>query len=135
LFVERYDLTSGLLDIAAATTVAGGDRVLVVFPEGTFTRRTGLSGFYLGGFKLASEAGLPIFPGVLRGTRSMLRGEQWFPRRAPISVEIAEAITPSDRDFKSVLNLRDSVRGAILSRCGEPDLNELVKPPSRPGGS
>jgi 1-acyl-sn-glycerol-3-phosphate acyltransferase len=135
LFVERYDLTSGLLDIAAATTVAGGDRVLVVFPEGTFTRRTGLSGFYLGGFKLASEAELPIFPGVLRGTRSMLRGEQWFPRRAPVSVEITEAIAPSDRDFKSVLNLRDSVRGAILLRCGEPDLNELVKPPSRPGGS
>jgi len=64
----------------------------------------------------------------LRGTRSILRGDQWFPRRGRISVEILDPVAPHRTDFESILQLRDAVRQAILSRCGEPDLRELVKP-------
>jgi 1-acyl-sn-glycerol-3-phosphate acyltransferase len=102
--------------------------VLVFFPEGTFTRRAGLSGFYLGAFKAAAEAGIPVLPGVIRGARSILRGDQWFPRRGAVTVEIGEPIMPPGTDFKSVLELRDSVRSFVLARCGEPDLEELIKP-------
>ena len=69
-------------------TLAREGRVLVVFPEGTFTRQAGLLEFFTGAFKIASEADLPVYPGVLRGTRSMLRSDQWFPRRGRIEVEI-----------------------------------------------
>ena len=91
LFLERYDLSGSLADTAVATDAARQGRLLVIFPEGTFTRRPGLLGFHLAPFKIACEAGLPVFPGVLRGTRSMLRADQWFPRWAPISVEVAAA--------------------------------------------
>jgi 1-acyl-sn-glycerol-3-phosphate acyltransferase len=128
LFVERYDLAGSLADIAAAIAAAGRDRILVIFPEGTFTRRSGLSGFYLGGFKIAAEAGLRVIPGVLRGTRLMLRSDQWLPRWTSIDVEIGEPVQPAGKDFASVLRLRDSIRQNILVRCGEPDLNELIKP-------
>jgi 1-acyl-sn-glycerol-3-phosphate acyltransferase len=84
--------------------------------------------FMLGAFKVAADANLAILPGVIRGTRSMLRGDQWFPRYAAISVEIGEPVMPSGTDFRSLLRLRDSVRGIMLSRCGEPDLEELIKP-------
>lgn len=127
-FVERYDVSGSLQDAAALTDLARKGRVLVVFPEGTFTRRPGLADFYLGAFKVAAEAGLAILPGVIRGTRSMLRGGQWFPRHGRLSVEIAEAVAPSGTDFGAVLQLRDAVRNAILSRCGEPDLGGLTKP-------
>jgi 1-acyl-sn-glycerol-3-phosphate acyltransferase len=100
----------------------------VFFPEGTFTRRPGLAGFFFGAFKVAAEANLPVLPGVIYGTRSMLRGEQWFPRRASLRVEILEPIAPSGADFMSVLRLRDAARSAVLARCGEPDLGELTKP-------
>jgi 1-acyl-sn-glycerol-3-phosphate acyltransferase len=100
----------------------------VFFPEGTFTRRTGLTGFYLGAFKAASEAGLPVVPAAIRGTRALLRGEQWFPRRARVSVEFAEPVVPAGADFSAIVRLRDAVRNAILARCGEPDLGELAKP-------
>ena len=128
LFVERYDVSASLADTAAVTTAARQGRILVFFPEGTFTRRAGLSAFYLGAFKVAAEANLPVFPGILRGTRSMLRGEQWFPRWTPISIYIDEAVVPSGIDFAAVLRLRNSVRQAILKHCGEPDLGELMKP-------
>jgi 1-acyl-sn-glycerol-3-phosphate acyltransferase len=128
-FVERYDVSGSLEDAERLIAFARQDRLLVFFPEGTFTRRAGLSEFYLGAFKVAAEANLSVLPGVIRGTRSMLRGDQWFPRRAPVRVEIGDAITPTGKDFGSLVRLRDEVRKSVLSRCGEPDLGELIKPP------
>jgi len=127
-FVERYDVSSSLADAEALIALAREGRVLVFFPEGTFTRRTGLSGFYLGAFKVAAEANLPVLPGAIHGTRSLLRSDQWFPRRTAVTVEIGEPVIPAGTDFGSVLHLRDEVRKRVLSQCGEPDLGELVKP-------
>jgi 1-acyl-sn-glycerol-3-phosphate acyltransferase len=132
LFLERYDLSGSLADTEMATEAAREGRLLVIFPEGTFTRRPGLLDFHLAPFKIACEANLPVFPGVLRGTRSVLRSEQWFPRRGPIAVEVAEPIKPSGTDFAAVLKLRQQVRDVILAGCGEPDLGELMKPAPSP---
>jgi 1-acyl-sn-glycerol-3-phosphate acyltransferase len=104
-FVERYDVSGSLADAEAA-----------------------LSEFYLGAFKTAAEANIPVLPGVLRGTRSILRSDQWFPRHGAVTVEIEQPVMPSGTDFKAVVQLRDAVRKIILSRCGEPDLGELIKP-------
>jgi 1-acyl-sn-glycerol-3-phosphate acyltransferase len=94
-----------------------------------------LSAFYLGAFKVAADAGLPVVPGIVHGTRSMLRSDQWFPRWAPVSVRIEEAVQPSGTDFASLVRLRETVRAVILAHCGEPDLGELVKPALFPGGT
>jgi 1-acyl-sn-glycerol-3-phosphate acyltransferase len=128
LFLERFEVADSLVNLGEVTTAARQKRLLVFFPEGTFTRRAGLSGFYLGAFRVAAQAKLPVVPGVLRGTRSMLRGEQWFPRWSPISVSIADPIQPFGTDFASVVRLRDSVRAVVLAGCGEPNLGELIKP-------
>jgi 1-acyl-sn-glycerol-3-phosphate acyltransferase len=128
VFVERYDPAASIADSEAVIRVAREGRLLVIFPEGTFTRREGLAGFYLGAFKVAAEAGLPVIPGIIRGTRTVLRGEQWFPRRSAVAVEIDAPVAPSGADFASILKLRDQVRAVMLSRSGEPDLGELTKP-------
>ncbi len=128
LFVERYDISGSLADADRAIAAAAQGRNIVFFPEGSFTRRVGLSEFYLGAFKVAAEAGRPVLPGVLRGTRLMLRSDRWFPRWAALSVKIEEPVTPSGKDFASVLRLRDTARQVVLAGCGEPDLEELVKP-------
>ncbi|WEX90016.1 AMP-binding protein [Sinorhizobium garamanticum] len=135
LFVERYDVAGSLIDAESLTRAARQGRILVFFPEGTFTRRPGLSAFYLGAFRVAADSDLPILPGIIRGTRSMLRGNQWFPRWTSLAIEIAAAVVPSGTDFASVLRLRDAAREAILARCGEPDLGEMVKPTPRGAGA
>ncbi len=128
LFVERYDLSGQLADVEAMNEGSRSGRNIVFFPEGTFTRRPGLSAFYLGAFKIAAEARMAILPCIIRGTRTVLRSDQWFPRWSAISVQIEEAVAPGESDFLSVVRLRDTVREAILKRCGQPDLAELVKP-------
>jgi len=128
IFVERFDIAASVADAEKLAAAAREGRNLVFFPEGTFTRRSGLCGFYLGAFKIAAEADLPVYPGVLRGTRSMLRGEQWFPRLTPLSLTILPPLRSGGADFTCALRLRDHVRAAILGQCGEPDLSELTKP-------
>ena len=110
-------------------------RLFVFFPEGTFTRRAGLLGFYMGAFKVAAEANLPVVPGILRGVRTLLRGDQWFPRRTAIDVVIEQPIQPAGTDFSAMLSLRDAARAAMLKHAGEPDLGELEKPVQPPAGS
>lgn len=129
LFVERFDMAGSVSDASAAGSATGQGRVLVVFPEGTFTRRAGLTDFYLGAFKIATDAGLSVFPGAIRGTRSMLRSDQWLPRWSRVSIHIDAPIRATGSDFAAVVQLRDAVRGVILRHCGEPDLGGLAKPP------
>jgi 1-acyl-sn-glycerol-3-phosphate acyltransferase len=77
----------------------------------------------------AAEAGVPVVPVAIRGTRSMLRSDSWFPRRGAIAVTIGPPIAPPDREgdtaaepWALALNLRRAAREFILARCGEPDL-------------
>jgi 1-acyl-sn-glycerol-3-phosphate acyltransferase len=127
-FVQRYDVSGSVTDTQNLIALAKAGRTLVFFPEGTFTRRPGLTAFYLGAFKVAAAAGVPVVPATIRGTRSMLRGEQWFPRWSAISVHFAEPIAPTGIDFAEMVQLRDRARAAVLPHCGEPDLGGLKRP-------
>jgi 1-acyl-sn-glycerol-3-phosphate acyltransferase len=127
-FVDRYDAAASVADTEAIVRLAREGRPVIFFPEGTFTRRPGLTGFYLGAFKVASDAALPIVPGVITGTRTMLRADQWFPRWTALGVSLNDPIPPSGTDFASVVQLRDKVRKVIAAQCGEPDLGGLAKP-------
>ena len=135
MFLERFDVAGSLADLDVVTAAAEQGRRLVFFPEGTFTGRRGLSGFYLGAFQVAVQTGLPVVPAVLRGTRAMLRGDQWFPRWSALGASFAPAIAPRGADFSSAVALRDAVRAVILAECGEPDLVEAIKPARSPATS
>jgi acyl carrier protein len=128
-FVERFDAAASLADAETVTSMAKEGRLFVFFPEGTFTRRAGLLGFYMGAFKVAAEANLPVVPGILRGVRTLLRGDQWFPRHTAIDVVIERPIQSTGTDFTAMRSLRDAARAAMLKHVGEPDLGELEKPP------
>ncbi len=53
---------------------------IFVFPEGTFTGEDGVRPFQLGAFKAAVDAGVPIVPVSLAGTRTFLRDGTYLPR-------------------------------------------------------
>lgn len=121
-FVERFDAQRGVEDFdRMAETVRRGDSLLV-FPEGTFTRAPGLRRFRMGAFAAAARGQAPIVPVTIRGTRSMLRGDEWFPRPGRISMVISPAIEPQGDDWNEAVRLRDAARAEILRHCGEPDL-------------
>ncbi len=121
-FVERFDPQQSAQDSARLGLIAAGGKSLVIFPEATFSRSAGLLPFRMGAFVTAARTGVPIVPVTLVGTRAILRGDDWFPRRGRVEVLIGEAMTASGSEWTDAVALRDRVRVEILARCGEPDL-------------
>jgi 1-acyl-sn-glycerol-3-phosphate acyltransferase len=121
-FVERFDLQKSVEHADTLVEAARKGRSLIIFPEGTLMRSTGLMPFRAGGFQVAAKAGIPVIPVALRGVRSVLRDGTWYPRRSPIAVTFGAPISPDGDDWNAALRLRDRVRAEILRHCGEPDL-------------
>ncbi len=124
LFVERFDLQAGVEDYRLVLDAVREGSLVVAFPEGTLRRMPGLLPFKLGSFLAAAEASKPVVPIALRGTRSILRSDQWFPRRGSVEMHVGKAIEPSGPDWTAAVELRDRCRAEMLALCGEPDLGE-----------
>jgi 1-acyl-sn-glycerol-3-phosphate acyltransferase len=126
VFVERFDKQQGVADARRTVQAVRDGRPLVFFPEGTFTRMPGLLPFHLGAFVAAAEAGVPVVPVTIRGTRSLLRGDSRFPRRGAVRVFVAPMILPTGTDWAAAVKLGKSARAAILRHLGEPDMDRTV---------
>jgi 1-acyl-sn-glycerol-3-phosphate acyltransferase len=121
-FVERFDVQKSAAHADELAQAAKRGVSLIVFPEGTLVRHTGLMPFRAGAFLSAAQAGIPVVPVALRGVRSVLRDGTWYPRRAPISVTVGAPVAPEGNDWNAAMKLRDRVRVEILKHCGEPNL-------------
>lgn len=121
-FVERFELEQGVEDVKQLLQILRAGQSLIFFPEGTFDRMPGLLPFRMGAFVVATQAGVPVTPVTIRGTRTILRADQWFPRRGSISITISAPITPEGTDWPAAIKLRNATRAEILRFCGEPDL-------------
>ena len=122
-FVERFDVQKSAEHADELAQAARRGVSLIVFPEGTLVRHTGLMPFRAGAFLSAAQAAIPVVPVALRGVRSVLRDGTWYPRRAPISVTVGAPVAPDGSDWNAAVRLRDQVRKQILRHCGEPDLS------------
>jgi 1-acyl-sn-glycerol-3-phosphate acyltransferase len=75
----------------------------------------------MGAFLSAVQAGVPVLPVTLVGTRSILRGASNFPRHGRVEVIIEPLRHPDGDDWQAAVRLRDKARAVILSHCGERD--------------
>ncbi|MEA3276933.1 MAG: AMP-binding protein [Pseudomonadota bacterium] len=129
LFVERFDKLRGVADAHHTVQTVQAGRSLVFFPEGTFTRMPGLLPFHMGAFVAAAEAGVAVVPVTIRGTRSLLRADSWFPYRGAVRVRVGPAIRPERAGWAAAVTLRDAARAAIMQHLGEPDLAQAPPHP------
>lgn len=121
-YVERFDAKKGVEDTSRMLNTIRSGESLALMPEGTFGRAPGLRPFHMGAFVIAAKAGVPVVPVAIRGTRSILRGSSFFPRRGIVSITIGEPIRAEGSGWSDAIKLRDKARAVILRHCGEPDL-------------
>jgi 1-acyl-sn-glycerol-3-phosphate acyltransferase len=125
-FVERFEAQQGVADATRLAAAARSGAPLVFFPEGTFRRAPGVLPFRLGAFTVAAQAGVPVVPVAIRGTRAVLPEGRWTPLRHRIVVTVGEPIAaaaPAPDAFAAAVTLRDAARAAILADAGEADAN------------
>jgi acyl carrier protein len=131
LTVDRMDFSKSVSDTnRIEDTLRAGGSVLI-FPEGTFTRATGLRPFKLGAFKVAVDTSRPICPIAICGTRQILWPDSWSPRHGPITVVIGAPIYPQGSDWREITRLRDAARAEIARHCGEQPLDLVSAGPSQ----
>jgi 1-acyl-sn-glycerol-3-phosphate acyltransferase len=104
----------------AVRLLSSGKTSLAVFPEGTRSRTGEMGEFKLGVFSLAIQAGTPVVPVAIRGSRQILPKGSYFINPAPVTVSISDPISVSgfDRKNKGVLAkiVRDRIEELLKQR-------------------
>lgn len=99
----------------ARELVAAG-RSVIVYPEGTRTRRGELGPFKKGAFTMAIATQLPILPVTIGDTRKIWPPGSWLIRSGSITVAIDPAVETGGLTRSSTNQLRDDVHAVIEKR-------------------
>lgn len=86
---------------------------VMIFPEGTRSKTEELLPFNNGAFRLAIEAGVPILPVVVAGTRGAIKTGSLVFGKARAEVRVLEPISTDGLTMADVGALRDRVRSMI----------------------
>jgi 1-acyl-sn-glycerol-3-phosphate acyltransferase len=86
---------------------------VIIFPEGTRSPTGALLPFKDGAFRLAIEAGVPILPLVVAGTRTALAKRDWRVAPATAEVRVLPPVDTTGLSLADVRSLRDRVRDQI----------------------
>ena len=92
-----------------------------VFPEGTRSPDGALHPFKKGGFKLALQAGVPIVPLTILGSRQVLPKKSIIFRPGPIDMYIDVPIPTAGLDDEDLEALMRTVRAAMARHFKEQD--------------
>lgn len=122
VFVERYEREHGVADTDRLVNLVRAGQSIVIFPEGHLARAPGLRPFHMGAFVVAAQAGVPVVPAAIGGTREILRPEHHFPRRGAIDIASGQPVRPSGTDWTAAVELQAAIRGAVLRLSREPDV-------------
>ncbi len=101
--------------------VLAGGRSLALFPEASLNREPGLRRFHLGAFAIAVEAGVPVLPMGIRGSRNVVRPGQRLPEPGRLEVRIGTPIPPCGTGVRAAIDLRNRARASVLALSAEVD--------------
>jgi len=87
---------------------------VMIFPEGTRSRTSELLPFKDGAFRLAIEAGVPILPLAVSGTRTALPKHDWHFGRSVAEVHVLEPVETAGLTLADVPALKARVRDMIV---------------------
>ena len=120
LTVDRFDTLHGVEGAAHVTEVLRRGTSLLIFPEGTCAQGPALLPFRLGAFKAAVEAGRPVVPIHLEGTRRLLRPGSRLQRPGQFTLSIGEPIIPAAGGWPEMVRLRDRARARLETPASTP---------------
>ena len=120
IFIDRHNAISARRSIERAKERIRSGASVLLFPEGTRSRDGQLQPFKKGGFHLAIDAGAPIVPVALQGTRELMPRGSLRVKPGRVRVTIGEPIPTAGLEVDDRNALLDRVRNTIAGMLGAP---------------
>lgn len=95
---------------------------LIVFPEGTRSINGAVGRFKKGSFVVAIDAGLPVVPVSVAGSRRVMRKGQLMVRPGQVHVTIHEPIPTAGVGREQIIDFGNRVRDVVRSGVDEPEM-------------
>jgi 1-acyl-sn-glycerol-3-phosphate acyltransferase len=115
IMVDRSDPERSRAALESALAGLSGNNSVMIYPEGTRSRDGTLQPLKKGGFRMAVQAGLPIVPVRVSGTRDIVAADSLRVRPGVATVEIFPPIETKGRTTSDIPALMARVREALLS--------------------
>lgn len=117
--VDRSSTQNAVTSMQRAARYIRGGICAFVFPEGTRSPDGALHAFKKGGFKLAIQAGVPIVPVTILGSRQVLPKNSIIFRAGPIDMYVDAPIPTAELKDENLEELMRAVRAAIAQHFKE----------------
>ena len=111
--INRSSTTEAVSTLREATVGIRDGLCAFLFPEGTRSRDGALQPFKKGGFKLAIQAGAPIIPVTIKGTRQLLPRDSIIFRPGAVEMFIDSSIPTAGLRDEDLPALMQTVRDAM----------------------
>lgn len=114
--VDRKGLKGGKKSIDRATRMIKEKGIsFLIFPEGTRSRDGKLQPFKRGGFFLAVNSQVPIFPVSINGSYALMPKGSFFAKKGKVGVIFHPPVSVQGFDRNNLSQLMDKVRSVIQS--------------------
>jgi 1-acyl-sn-glycerol-3-phosphate acyltransferase len=114
--VERGTARSAVKAMRRCRQILANHVSVIIFPEGTRSTTDEMLPFKDGAFRLAVEAGVPVLPLVVHGTRTALPKHGWRFGRSDAEVRVLEPVETTGLQLTDVAALKQRVR-TLISRA------------------
>ncbi len=115
IFVDRGKGAKAIRSLRRAAKQVRDGANIIAFPEGTRSDDGRIGAFKKGMFVLAIEAGVPIVPVAIVGSRDVMPKNSFRFRPGLVNVNIGEPIPTEGLTYKDRLDLMERTRAALIA--------------------
>lgn len=113
VFMDRENIRESVKSINAGVENLKNGHSMVIFPEGTRSRGTGIKEFKKGSLKLGTKANVPIVPITINGTYKVLEENHGWLKPADVKIIVSKPYYPGELSREEQSNLAEKIHDLI----------------------